>query len=68
MSAPLRLTPPQLRDVANALDLLTKVRNDFGIAVGQYGSAGIEVLGTDANLDLGWDDTTGYFIDDRSGS
>lgn len=68
MSAPLRLTPTQMRDIADVLDALTKIREEFGVSVGGYSNAEVRHESADVVLALAWDEALGYTIDDRSGA
>lgn len=66
MSAPLHLTAQQLRNLAAALDDLSKVRrvHDVDIDPHTYPELGIG----DSSVRISWDDQVGeYVINDRSG-
>lgn len=64
MSAPMKLTSAQLRDLSNALDALTKVTTDFGVVLCPYGPLQLQLGET--VVAAGWDGEA-YVIDDRNG-
>lgn len=75
MSAPLRLTVRDLRNLATGLEALTRVRNTHGVSPNRHNpSLSIETEGgDDLALDLSWlPETEGamgeWAIDDRLGS
>lgn len=66
MSAPMSLTPYQLRDLATALELLTKIRNQQHVTVTPY--APLDVGIGDTTVRVNWDDEAEqYVVDDRNG-
>lgn len=68
MSAPLKLTADQLRNLGRALDVLTSVRIDHGVSVTAYGSVDV-MIDDDCAVAIGWDDDVQqYVIDDQVGS
>ena len=68
MSAPLRLTPQQLSDLADALTQLSTIRVNTGVAIGAYGDHHVTVVDADVSLRLRWDNGEAqYVVDDRSG-
>lgn len=68
MSAPIKLTADQLRDLAAALDLLTKVRIAHDVDVAAYGRAEIRHIASDTTVSVRWDtDAEQYVIDDQVG-
>lgn len=67
MSAPLRLTADQMRDLASALDGFSKIARSYGVEIG-YGTREIRHIEADVVLNLSWHDDNGYVVDDRSGT
>ncbi len=69
MSAPLRLTAQQLRNLGDALDLLTQAHHRYGVRLTPY--TRLEVGIGDSVVACSWDDDYGdrggYVIDDRNG-
>ncbi|MFJ9387758.1 hypothetical protein ACIRON_02990 [Nocardioides sp. NPDC101246] len=70
MSAPMNLSAYQLKQISNALDALSKIRNETGVEIGGFGGVmEIHHIGADVVLNIEWDDANDeYRIDDRSGS
>ncbi|MET1062193.1 MAG: hypothetical protein ABWX71_04805 [Aeromicrobium sp.] len=67
MSAPLRLTPADLRSLADALEDLTKVRREHDVDIAGYGQYEVRLNAADVSVSLSWDDEHGYVVDDRVG-
>lgn len=67
MTSRLALTPAGLREIADALDMLTTVRREQGVAVAAYGRAEIRHITSDTVLRLSWSNDTGYTVDDNRG-
>lgn len=64
MSAPMKLTADQMRNVAAALDALTEITKTTGVDLNPHG---LGQLGLDDNtLAFSWDGSA-YVIDDRNG-
>lgn len=68
MSAPLRLTAGEMRELADALDALTKVRRNHRVSIAGYGTYEVRHVDADVVLALSWNEDEGYLIDDRSGA
>lgn len=64
MSAPMKLTAEQLRNLSYAMDALGKVTKDFGVTLCPYGPLQLGVA--DNVLTATWDGEA-YVIDDRNG-
>lgn len=64
MSAPLKLDPEQLRNLATALDELTETTKKTGVNFSSYGQLSAEI--GDSNLRL-YHDGQRYIVDDYSG-
>jgi len=68
MSAPLRLTPSELHDLADALIALGNIKVKHGVDVSHLAPAQVTV-NDDVTLNARWDeDEHGFVIDDRYGS
>lgn len=72
MSAPLNLNSSDLRDIASALERLSKIRAEFDVEAGAYGQANITHKngeGVETVLNIEWVDEAGYYrLDDRIGN
>lgn len=67
MSAPLNLSSSQLRDLATALEALTKIRKEHHVSVTPYSGLDVGIGETTVRVD--WDlETERYVVDDRSGA
>lgn len=67
MSAPLKMTPREVANLAKFMSALTEATRETGVRAGSYGAFDVEV-GEKANLRLWWDpDERAYIVDDRCG-
>lgn len=70
MSAPMQLTPKQMGDLKGALFVLTEMRKDHGVVIGDAsGIMSIRHEAAGVSLEIAWseEDQT-FIIDDRVGS
>ncbi|NUS54718.1 MAG: hypothetical protein HOV66_07630 [Streptomycetaceae bacterium] len=66
MSAPLRLTPGQVRALGDALDHFTVATRNTGVLLTAYGPVDVAIGG--CTIRVSWDeDARQYVIDDRNG-
>lgn len=70
MSAPMKASAYQLKQIADALVVLSKVRKEQGVEIGGFGGVmEIHHIYADVVLNIEWDDANDeYRIDDRVGS
>lgn len=69
MSAPLKLTPTQMVEVSQALEVLNDMRTEQGVEIGSGGHMEIAHVAADVTLAIAWseEDET-FIISDRVGS
>lgn len=64
MSAPMKLTPEQLRQLATALDGLTEITRETDVSFTSYGDLQAEIGGSSLSIRH---DGERYIVDDRNG-
>lgn len=70
MSAPLKLTPTQMVEVSQALEVLNDMRSEQGVVIGDTsGIMAITHVAAGVSLEIAWSDEDETFvISDRVGS